>query len=119
VVLGNGVDTLTLRNDSPNPIAPTVEHVVSGGTPVPLSIVVQTTSTTNASIGSVSVPQPNGAWIQPLPPLEGGGAWRVPLEARVQELTATIQGSLLKITTDLGTEHWIPVLGLREDLEEK
>jgi hypothetical protein len=119
LVLGDGVDTVTLRNDTPNPITPTIEHIVSGGTPVPLSIVVQGTSTSNTLIRSVSVPQPNGAWTQPLPSLEGGGAWRVPLEARVQDLNTASQGSLLKITTDLGTEQWIPVIGLRQDLEEK
>ena len=43
----------------------------------------------------------------------------VPLEARVQELTAAAHGSLLKITTDLGTEQWIPVIGIRKDLEER
>ena len=119
VVLGDGVDTLTLRNDTGNPLTPTVEHVVSGGTPVPLSIVVQAVGDSNAPVKSVSLAQPSGAWTQPLPPLEGGGAWRVPLEARVQELTSAIQGSLLKITTDLGTEQWIPVIGVRKDVEDK
>jgi hypothetical protein len=119
VVLGNGVDALLLRNESPNPITPTVEHVVSGGTPVPLSIVVQALGDTNAPVKSVSVPQPNGAWVQPLPPLEGGGALRIPFEARVQELSSAVQGSLLKISTDLGTELWVPVIGVRNHVEEK
>lgn len=119
VLLGSGINTVTLRNDTPNPITPTVHHLVGSGPPVPLSIVVQGTSTTNTQVSSLSVAQPNGAWTQPLPTLEGGGAWRLPLEARAQDLTEVIQGSFLKITTDLGTEHWLPVIGLRQDLEEK
>lgn len=119
VVLGKGTDTMTLRNDTPNPLTPTVEHVASGGTPVPISIVVQSVNTTNSAVTSLALPQPAGAWTQPLPPLEGGGAWRVPLTARVQELNANLQSSLLKITTDLGTELWVPVIGVRNDVEEE
>jgi hypothetical protein len=119
VLLESGIGTVTLRNDTPNPLTPTVQHVVGNGPPVPLSIVVQGTSATNTHVGSVSVARPNGDWTQPLPPLEGGAALRLPLEVRAQDLTAAIQGSLLKITTDLGTEHWLPVIGLRQDLEEK
>jgi hypothetical protein len=119
VVLGRGVDTITLRNETTTPITPTIEHIVTGGAPVPLSIVVQAINGSNEVVSTVSVPQPSGAWTQPLPPLEGGAARRVPLEARAQELTETMHGSLLKITTDLGTEQWIPVLGVRKDLEEK
>lgn len=119
VVLGSSVDEITLHNETPNPVRPTIEHVVGGSPPVPLSIVVQTTGLTNTQTRSVSVALPNGAWTQTLPPLEGTGALRIPLEARLQDLTAQLQGSLLKITTDLGTEQWLPVISMRQDLEEK
>jgi hypothetical protein len=119
LVLGQDADSVTLWNDSPNPIQPTVEHVVAAGATLPLSLVIQVTSATNTLAGSVSVAQPAGAWTQPLPPLEAGGAVRVPLEARQQDLGAAFQGSLLKITTDLGTEHWVPIVSLRQDLEEQ
>ena len=33
-------------------------------------------------------------------------------------MTAALQASLLKITTDLGTEVWVPVTCARQDLEE-
>jgi hypothetical protein len=118
VVLGNGAESLTLRNDSGNPITTTVEHVVTDATPVPISIVVHGINS-NGLVKDISAPLPSGAWTQPLPPLEGGRALRLPFEARVQELTSAAQGSLLKITTDLGTEQWIPVIGVRKNREEK
>jgi hypothetical protein len=117
LVLGKDEDNLTLWNDTPNPLQPTVEHVVAEGSSVPLSLVVQVTSATNTLTKSVSVAQPAGGWTQPLPPLEAGAACKMPLEARTQDMSANIQGSLLKITTDLGTVQWLPVFCLRQDLE--
>jgi hypothetical protein len=49
--------------------------------------------------------------------LEAGSAVRVPFETRWQEMKAYTQGSLLKISSDVGTEVWIPVVGVRMDLK--
>lgn len=118
LTLGNGVDALSLYNDTGNPITPSIEHVVTQGPPVPISIVI-TAVGTNGPVQTISAPKPGAGWTQNLPPLEAKKSVRVPMEARVQELTSAMQGSLLKITTDLGTELWIPVLGVRTDLEAK
>jgi hypothetical protein len=50
-----------------------------------------------------------------MPPLELAGAMAIPFECRSGELLRPVQGSLLKITTDLGTETWVPVTGRRDD----
>src|ERR1051325_604918 len=65
LVLGHEADSITLRNDTANPLTPTVEHVVASGPPVPLSLVVQATSLTNTMVQPVSVARPAGAWTQP------------------------------------------------------
>ncbi len=119
VYLGSGSDAFTLRNLTDHPISPTVEHVPSGYSSVPLSIVVQAVGEPSSPIQSVAVPRPAGTWTQPLPPLEAGRAIRVPLQVRLQDATAFTQSSLLKISTDLGTEVWLPVFGVREDLEQQ
>lgn len=119
LVVNAAGDTITLRNQTDHPLATTVEHVPSGSNAVPLSITVQVLGATNAPVQSVAVPKPAGAWAQPLPALEGRAALRIPFVARTEDVQAVVQSSLLKITTDLGTETWIPVVTTREDLEDK
>jgi hypothetical protein len=117
VVLTTGADAVILRNQTGHPVAPTVEHVASGSNSVPLSIVVQVAGTNASPERTISVARPDGNWTQPLPALEAGGAVRLPLEARVREVREPVQESLLKITTDLVTEVWIPVVSIRTDLQ--
>lgn len=119
LVLGSSSGAVTLRNLTDQPVTPTLEHVASGENPVPMSLVIQMVGDPAASVKYVSTPQPDGSWTQPLPPLEAGTAIRVPLEVRLKDMRVAVHSSLLKITTDLGTQHWIPVIGHRQDLEEK
>ncbi len=119
VVLGSAADTVILRNRCNHPVTPTVAHVVAGLNPVPLSLVVQAYGDDFGQWRSVAVPQTEASWVQALPPLEAGQAIQVPLEARRQAMQAAVHRSLLRITTDLGTEVWVPVLAIREDLEGK
>jgi hypothetical protein len=51
-----------------------------------------------------------------MPPMEAGARLGLPFMARTAEMTAYEQVSLLKISTDLGTELWVPVVGRRADL---
>ncbi|HOX01946.1 MAG TPA: hypothetical protein P5555_02335 [Candidatus Paceibacterota bacterium] len=119
VVLGSVADTVILRNRCDHPVTPTVAHVVAGLNPVPLSLVVQAYGDNFGQWRSVAVPQTEASWTQALPPLEAGQAIQVPLEAERQAMQAAVHRSLLRITTDLGTEVWVPVFAIREDLEEK
>lgn len=113
--LGQGPADLTLRNEAPHPLTPTIEHVAGDAAPLPLSILVKTYGDPQAPVKSVAANKPAAAWQQPMPPLEVGGAIALPFECRSSELLRPVQGSLLKITTDLGTETWVPVTGRRGD----
>ena len=117
--LGRAVGDVVLRNESTHPLTPTMEHVAAEGDPVPLSIVLQGVRGGGALRSELAAPKPAGAWVQTLPPIEAGEGIRVPLEARREALTGAHQVSLLKISTDLGTEEWVPVISGREDLEEQ
>lgn len=115
VVLGTEGDGVVLRNNTSHPISPVVEHVASGSNAVPLMIVVQAVGGTSAAIQSMGLPQPAGSWSQALPPLEAGMSIRIPLAARLDDMTLPVHESLLKISTDMGTETWLPVIGTRAD----
>lgn len=118
ILLGRSGADVTLRNECPHPLAPTVEHLAGGGPPVPLSILVRAYGNPVAPVTSVAARMPAGEWQQPLPPLEMAGSVAIPLECRSSEMVLPRQGSLLKITTDLGSVSWVPVLGIRDDLDE-
>ncbi len=116
LTLGQGPTELILRNESPHPLSPTMAHVAGDAAPLPLSILIRTYGDPAAPVKPVAARMPAGAWEQDLPPLEIGGAIAIPFECRSAELLRPRQGSLLKITTDLGTETWLPVTGTRDDL---
>jgi hypothetical protein len=119
LVLRSGARALTLRNETDYPITATLEHVAAGSNAVPLAVVVTAVGDETAPVRSIPVAKPDGNWTQPLPVLEPGRALRVPLQVRRQDQRAFTQSSLLKITTDIGAQVWVPVFSIREDLEEK
>jgi hypothetical protein len=113
-------DTVILRNHSSHPVTPHMEHVTADTVPVPLSIRVRVLGGDPGEvIKYTAAKKPAQAWEQEMPPLEAGGRLALPFTARTAEMTAAEQVSLLKFTTDLGTEHWVPVLGCREDLDKQ
>jgi hypothetical protein len=113
-----GAAEVILRNDCPHPLTPTLQQVPGDGSPLPLSILVRVYGSVAAPVAPVAARMPAGAWEQPLPALEIAGAVAIPFECRGSEMQRARQGTLLKITTDLGTETWLPVLGFRDDLGE-
>ena len=116
LVLGSGGDAVVLRNETSHPVVPTLAHVASGSNAVPLLIVVRAVGGTAMAIQNMGVPKPDGSWSQSLPTLEAGASIRIPLEAKVENMTLPVHQSLLKISTDMGTETWIPVIGVRTDM---
>ena len=116
LVLGQGPVNLTLRNEAPHPLTPTIQHVPGDVSPLPLSILIKTYGDPNAPVKTVPVNMAAAAWQQAVPTLEIAGALEIPFQCRTGELLRPLQGSLLKITTDLGTETWVPVSGRRDDL---
>ncbi len=115
LVLSSGRDSLILRNETAHPVTPTLTHMASGSNAVPLLIVVQTVNGTASAIQSMGVAKPAGDWSQDLPPLEAGASMQIPLEAQVENMTQPVHQSLLKVSTDMGTEAWIPVIAVRAD----
>lgn len=116
LLLGRGAGEVILRNASPHPLGAGISHVPGDAFPLPLSILVRAYGSAAAPVTPVPVSMPAGAWDQPVPPLETGASLAIPLECRGAEMGRAKQGSLLKITSDLGTEHWVPLLGFRDDL---
>jgi hypothetical protein len=116
LVLGANGSRLVLRNESPHPLATEVHHLAADGPALPLSIMVRSFGDRAAPIRSLPAEMPAGPWRQPLPPMEKGGSMAVPFECRAAAMSRPRQTSLLKVTTDLGTETWVPVVGFRDDL---
>jgi hypothetical protein len=108
---------LIVRNACAHPLTPRLEHIAGSGPAVPLSILVRAIGDPTDPIKQIGARKPAGAWEQNLPPLEALSALSVPFECRSNEMIDTSQGSILKITTDIGTETWIPVMGFRDDYE--
>lgn len=115
--LYGGEARIVLRNHVDHPIAPTLKHVVAAGKTSPLAMVIEVVGDRAQPFKSVAVPKPSGSWEQALPPLEAREAIAVPFAPRSERMTEATHRSLLKIETDLGTVHWLPVTSSREDLE--
>ncbi len=121
----NGMLTLesggavVLRNHTDHPVTPHLEHLALDAKPVPLSINVRVLGDPSAPVKVVAAKKPAGDWSQEMPAMEAGARLGIPFTARTAEMTAPEQVSLLKISTDMGTELWVPVVGRRVDLEGK
>jgi hypothetical protein len=119
LLLGSRAAEVIVRNECPHPLTATVRHMPGGdGAPLPLSILVTVYGNVAVPVMTAAARMPAGAWEQPLPTMEAAGAMAIPFECRAAEMLRVRQGSLLQITTDLGTETWIPVSGSRDDLGE-
>lgn len=115
LLLGLGGDKIVLRNPMAHPVTPTLHHVTSGADAVPLMVVVQAIGSLTSPIKNMGVPQPAGNWSLPLPSIEAGASLAIPMEASVDLMSLPVHKSLLKVSTDVGTETWIPVIGLKTD----
>lgn len=117
LVLAGRPAGVVLRNATDHPVTAVVEHVPGEGGGVALSMVLRGVGSPSAMVRTVSAPKPAGSWVQGLPPLEAGAYVRVPMEWRPSGVEDLGGGTtLLKITSDLGTETWVPVFILRKDV---
>jgi hypothetical protein len=113
--VGGQVTDMVLRNETDHPVALTIRHVALDAPPVPLSVVVQVVGNPDNPVQD-RTGHLNAGETQAMPPLEAGGSIRVPLIARLAEMSEVYHYSLLAITTDMGTITRIPVYAIREDL---
>ncbi|WP_372806042.1 hypothetical protein [Pontiella sp.] len=114
ISLGLTGDNLVIRNETVHPLEAKMVHVVGNGNGLPLAIVIEIIGE-EVGMESLKIPMTNGAWNIALPPLEAGGAVRIPLALRMEAMTQAEGQALLCIETDLGTQTWLPVTGYRED----
>jgi hypothetical protein len=112
-----GTDSLILRNVSNDPIEVTIEHVDQVSNPVPLSLMVKVVGAPSALVSNVAIEQPSGAWTEVFT-LNAGEKLALPFAVRVAEMNSSLQVSVLKVSTALGTESWVPVAATRSDLSE-
>ena len=108
---------VVVKNRTPYPLNVEVDHVCPEMTVLPLSIVVDVVGDIWTGIQRVPTDLGDGTWEVNLPPLAAGAGFRVPLQVEAERLTAAEVESLLCIKSDLGTETWVPVTGIREDLK--
>ena len=116
LVLADSVKgNVVFRNATPHPLAFALEQVTADGQAgIPLAAVISVA--VSNMIGRVDAPVdfPDGAWRQDFPAFAAGGGLTLPLVLRVSDLPPGEHSGLLKVTTDLGTETWLPVRASRE-----
>lgn len=119
LLLQGSSDSVTLRNLLDHPVTATLEHVPSGDYPVPLSLLVDLVGAgASGTLESVAFAAPKGPWNFEMPPMEARSAIELPMELRLESMERRYHSSLLKVSTDIGVELWIPVIGVRGDLDE-
>jgi hypothetical protein len=102
---------ILLQNNSPNPLGVRVQNV-AGGSQLPLAYQVRAITDTNVVRTTLDLPDNYTPPV--LEVAEKRGLWLV---VRSERLTTATQTGLLKITTDLGTQFWLPVTANRSDAQ--
>lgn len=117
LVLGDSVKgNIEFRNATTHPLAFSLAQVTSDGNAgLPLAAVIG--STASNVIGTIDTPVsfPDGAWVQDFPAFDAGTGMTLPVVLRVKDVLPGEHRGLLKVTTDLGTETWLPVRATREE----
>ena len=116
VVLSGSTVNLIFRNRTTHPVTARLHHEPNGVLPAPVAVRVQVLDDPTEPMKWVSVPMETEVWQIQMPALEAGKSRSIPFEARLENMTRPLQGSLLRVSTDLGTETWIPLITIREDL---
>ncbi len=102
--------SVVLRNQAAHPVTVTLEHIVAPDTGMPLALAVRTRDSGEArSIRTMSFPLEPGGWSHTLPVFEAGEALRLPFEVQRDGLGAGSSHSLLRISTDMGTLHYLSI----------
>jgi len=101
---------VAFRNASPHPLNIVLGLVTDeGNAALPLAAVVKAVLPNTAVPAGLPLDFPDGAWTQEFPPLEAGAGVSLPFALRIKEMAKGTYSGLLKVTTDLGTETWLPV----------
>ncbi|MCL1856443.1 MAG: hypothetical protein FWF84_02210 [Kiritimatiellaeota bacterium] len=107
---GTKVGDVAFVNVARHPVAFTLSLVAGEGNDTPpMAAVVRSIVPEAEAVTDMPIDFADGAWTQELPVLEAGEAFAIPFVLRVTAMEKGSQSGLLKITTDLGTETWVPV----------
>ncbi|MDD2601269.1 MAG: hypothetical protein PHO37_18960 [Kiritimatiellae bacterium] len=110
-------ENLILKNSTPYPLNPSIEHVVADGAVFPLAVVVDVVGGVWEGVAKVPVALGDAGWQVGLPPLGAGAGCKIPLTVRADQLEQAQAESLICVKSELGTEVWVPIVGFREDLK--
>ncbi len=109
---GSSKSNLEFRNMSPHPLAFTLEQVAAeGNAALPLAAVIKSVVTNTVGLVDTPVDLPDH---QAFPGFNAGEGMTLPVTLRVAEMQPGSYAGLLKVTTDLGAEVWVPVQAVRE-----
>lgn len=117
VVFNSRTDQITLRNDADHPVTATIHGIAGGETSVPMAVRITVFGDPEAPVKEVAIPRSVEGWTQELPALEAGGSVRVPLLLNAERMSEEAQTSLIRISSDIGTEVWLPVYAVRDDVQ--
>jgi len=104
-----GSVTLSLRNHSTVPVDVSL-HTVQGEAELPVSFRIRFLG--DKEMKNATAPLPVTLRLGNIEPAETKG---LQFEVRREEMTGTVQRTLLKISTDLGVHYWIPMVANRSD----
>ena len=116
LVLGDATKgSIEFRNASAHPLAFSLEQVPEAGkAALPLASVIMMPSSNTIAMVDMPIDFPDGTWVQDFPAFDAGKGMTLPVMLRVGDVKPGTYSGLLKITTDLGTETWLPVRANRE-----
>lgn len=106
---------IEFRNATTHPLGFSLEQVLADGAAgLPLAAVVKVAVSNHVGLAEAPVDFPDGAWTQAFPEYDAGKGVTLPFALRVKDIQPGQHTGLLKVTTDLGTETWVPVRASRE-----
>lgn len=100
---------ISLANKTANPLSVRVENSTSSAV-LPLAYVLRAVTETNVVSAAFDLPA-----IYNLPSFDAREVRSVWLTLRSEKMVTTSETTLLKITTDLGTQCWLPLTGNRSE----
>ena len=116
LVLGGSTPAaVEFGNASKHPLSFTMSPVVDeNNAAIPLAAMIKVLAPDAAGFqGIVDVPVdfPDGEWTQDFPEYEAGDGVSLSFVLRVKDMPPGKRAGLLKVSSDIGTETWIPVYG--------
>ena len=113
-VLVNGINQagVLFTNKTSNPLFVRVENATSSAV-LPLAFVLRVITETNLVSASFDLPA-----IYSMPIFEANESRGFWLTVRPEKMASGTETTLLKVTTDIGTQCWLPVIGNRSELSQ-